>query len=464
MPNLMRCPYCGLLQDEPAGVKTCARCGGALEIEHQPPGAGTYLQVQMELDQVAAPPDRNLERYLLVTLRSPREVPPEEAVPTDAARPPINFTAVLDVSGSMRGEKIQRAKAAVLQAVKYLNPGDIFSLVTFSSQVFVPFAPSTVQAGTYQAVEEALATIKASGMTALSEGLETGIEKAAVYPQDTNLVLLLSDGQANVGVTDLELIGQQAYQARQRGTIVSCLGVGMDYNEALMAEVANQGGGRFYHVQHAHQIPAYLAGELGEAAMLAARDLRLVLDLPPGATLVPLTSLYTVQQADGQAVVSLGDIPCEIELEIPLRLALLGQPAGARLSVQGRLAFTSPAGHALECSLNRVTVRFLPVSDFHLREGVVLPVAERVFAQMKATAVMGLARTLSHQPGKASKQTRSHLARLRAYAHLLGDDREAAEMGQAEAQLHALADKPASAKNLFSLSYRAVRGTKKFDK
>ena len=107
MAKLMRCPYCGLLQDEPSGVKTCARCGGALEYESQPPGQKTYIQVQMELDQVAAPPDRNLERYLLVTVRTPREVPSEEAASTDAGRPPLNFTAVLDVSGSMRGEKLR---------------------------------------------------------------------------------------------------------------------------------------------------------------------------------------------------------------------------------------------------------------------------------------------------------------------------------------------------------------------
>jgi Ca-activated chloride channel family protein len=464
MTKLMRCPYCGLLQDEPSGVKTCARCGGALEYESQPPGQKTYIQVQMELDQVAAPPDRNLERYLLVTVRTPREVPSEEAAPTDAGRPPLNFTAVLDVSGSMRGEKLRQAKAAVLQAVQYLRPGDVFSLVTFSNQIFVPFDPSPVNDGTYQAVQEALETISAGGMTALSQGLETGLEKARTHLQDTNLALLLSDGQANVGVTDLEMIGQQAYQARQGNILVSCLGIGMDYNEALLAEVANQGGGRYYHVQHAHQIPAYLAGELGEAAMLAARDARLHLDLPQGATLIPLSAVYPVQQVDGEAVVTVGDMPCDIELEIPLRLALLGQPSGTRLSIQGRLAFRSPAGNALECPLNRVTIRFLQSGAFQLREGVVMPVAERVFAQMKASSVLGLARTLSHKPAEASQQTRSHLDRLRAYADLLGKERADAEMGQAEAQLHALADKPAAAKNIFSQSYRAMRGTKDFDK
>jgi rubredoxin len=57
MAQLMRCPYCGLLQDEPAGVRTCSRCGGGLEYENQPlPGmTSSYLQVQMEVYRVALP-------------------------------------------------------------------------------------------------------------------------------------------------------------------------------------------------------------------------------------------------------------------------------------------------------------------------------------------------------------------------------------------------------------------------
>ncbi|HNZ63738.1 MAG TPA: hypothetical protein PKH23_05370, partial [Bacillota bacterium] len=63
----------------------------------------------------------------------------------------------------------------------------------------------------------------------------------------------------------------------------------MDYNEALMAEIANQGGGRFYHVTQPHQLALFIAGELGEAASIVAREVELVLNLPPGATVSPLS-------------------------------------------------------------------------------------------------------------------------------------------------------------------------------
>jgi Ca-activated chloride channel family protein len=463
MTQLMRCPYCGLLQDEPSGVKSCARCGGGLEYESTPPGAAPYVQVQMELDQVAAPANQNLERYLLLTIRTPKQVPAEEAAPAVSGRPPLNFSAVLDVSGSMQGEKIQQAKLAVQQAAKYLHSGDTFSLVTFANEIHTPIKPSQVNDGSYQAVERALEQVNAGGMTALCSGLESGIEMAGVHPQDTNLVLLLSDGQANVGETDLEKIGSRAFQARQQGCLVSCLGVGLDYNEALLAEVATQGGGRFYHVQNANQIPAYLAGELGEAALMAAREVKIQLTIPEGATLIPLSAAYPVQQAGGQAVVSVGGIPCDSELEIPLRLALLAQPAGARLSIQGKLEFRSPAGHQLEYPVNRVTLRFVAQDAFHLRQGVVLPVAERVFMQMKANSVLNVARMMAHKPEMAEQQTEVVLTSLRSYAGLLGEERVKKEMDSILEQFSTLTASPAASKQSVSDAHRFIRATKDFN-
>lgn len=461
MSGVMRCPYCGLLQDEPKGVKACSRCGGGLEYEIQPPKQ-TYVQVQMELDQVAAPANINVERYLLVTIRTPKEVPPDEAAPTESGRPPLSFAAVLDVSGSMQGDKIAQAKAAVQQAVQYLRAGDVFSLVTFAQEVECPFEPSVVDGRTYEAVKMALQKIGAGGMTALCGGLEAGIEKAAARRQVTSLVMLLSDGQANVGETDLELIGQRAYQARQQGDIVSCLGIGLDYNEALLAEIATQGGGRFYHVTSARQIPAYLAGELGEVAMLAARDVKIHLDVPEGATLIPLSAAFPVQQTGGRAVVSVGDVPCDTELEIPLRLALLAQSAGTTLSIEGKMCFRSPAGHEIERGVNRVTVRFVAQGTFQPREGVVLPVAERVFAQLKPAGVLRVSRTLAARPQEAGRQAETLLARLRAYADLLGEGRADKEMGEVEEQFSSLTSSPAASKRTTADAQRRIRAGKDF--
>ncbi|MEA3440291.1 MAG: VWA domain-containing protein, partial [Chloroflexota bacterium] len=400
MTRLMRCQYCGLLQDEPVGVKACTRCGGELVFEDRLSDAaqGSYLEAQMELDQVMAPAGQNVDRYLLITLRTPSGVLPEQAAPTESGRLPFNFTAVLDVSGSMHGSKLMHTKEAVRQSMLRLQDGDMLSLATFANEVHCVIEPTEMDPDTRQLVSSALDEITAGGLTALCSGLEMGIEKAATVKQDTNLVLLLSDGQANVGETDLELVGQRGFQGRQRGIIISTLGVGGDYNEALMAEIATQGGGRFYHIKQASQIGAYLTGELGEVAALAARDAEIQLQLPTGAVLFPLSAAYPARQDGDQVVISIGGIPEEVDLEIPLRLSIPSQPVGARLSVEGNVTYLSPAGNPLFTGLNRVTVRFKDAAAYELRDGVIPPVIEQVLKQREAAQVLNFSRAIAIDP------------------------------------------------------------------
>jgi Ca-activated chloride channel family protein len=364
----------------------------------------------------------------------------------------------------MGGQKISQAKEAVRQAVRCLHPEDIFSLVTFSDKVDCPFEPVHVESNVIKAVESALTEISAGGMTALAGGLELGIKNSLKHKQDTNLVMLLSDGQANVGETDLEKIGQMAARARKKGLLVSTLGVGLDYNEALMTEIATQGGGRFYHIKDPGKIPAFVAGELGEVAFLAARDTQLHLTIPAGATLVPLSAAYPVEQHGDQAVVTIGDIPCETELEIPLRLVLLSQAANVRLSVDGSLEFYSPAGNKHNLPVNRVTVRFMDQKAFQHRQGLIQPVAEKVFVQLKAASVLGVARTRSQRPSDAEKVTHTFIESLRQYADLLGEDRAEQETRAAAQDFAVYAASPASSKNAIADAYRTQRSSKDFDK
>jgi len=458
----MRCQYCGLLQDEPAGVKTCARCGGELAFEAEPPPDEqvSYVRVQMELDQVTAPGGRHVDRYLLITIRTPPQVPPEQAAPTETGRQPLGFTAVLDVSGSMRGYKLAQAKEAVREALRRLHDGDLFSLVTFANQATGAFEPAEIDERTRHVVERALQEIGAGGRTALCAGLELGLEKAAAGKRETNLVLLLSDGQANVGETDVEAVGQRGYEARRRGIIVSTLGVGTDYNEALMVEIATQGGGRFYHVLDPAQVGAYMAGELGEAASLAARDARIHLTVPVGAALFPLSPAYQAQQGGGEATVSLGDIPSDIELEVPIRLTLPAQPAPSRLSVEGSLTYRSPAGNRLSTRLNRVTVRFVEPAAFGKRDGVVVPVVEQVLVQMRATNVLGVSRATTKGLAEGRRRAEAGLAALREYAALLGDERGRQAVRAMEAEFAQLRAAPAAAKRAVSQAFARQHKTR----
>ena len=469
MSRLMRCLYCGLLQDEPRGVKTCVRCGGELVFE-QPPPARSYVQAHTELDQISAPAGQIVDRHLVVTIQTPLQIPDDEAAPTTSGREPMSFTAVLDVSGSMHGEKIESAKEAVRQAVRRLHDGDVFSLVTFANDVRTVLKPARMDGRLRKKVERILYKVSAGGRTALCGGLEAGIEAALGTPQETNLVLLLSDGQANVGETDLEKVGERPFEARQSGVTTSTLGVGSDYNEALMVEIATQGGGRFYHVLHAHQIAPYVAGELGEVSALAARDAALHLTLPGGTGLQPFSPAYAVVAsplAGGTegGVVSLGDIPVDTRLEVVLRLLLPPQPAGSRLPIEGALTYRSPAGNDLTMPLNVVTLRFVAPAAFGRRDGAVAPVVERVLEQMKARSVLGTVRSAAVRGrAAADEQARRSVDELRSYASLLGDEKAEELAAEQRHTFAAMAAAPAAAKGAVSRAFSRQRSTKKFDK
>ena len=261
--------------------------------------------------------------------------------------------------------------------------------------------------------------------------------------------------------TDLEAIGQKALDARRRGITTSTLGVGADYNEALMVEIANQGGGRFYHVLKSHQIAAFISGELGEISELAARNAVLNLALPGGTGLEPFAASYAVKS---QSEVSLGDIPIDTELEVVVRLPLPPQPADSRLRIEGSLSYRSPAGHELTTPLNAVTLRYTSPDAFERREGAVLPVVERVLDQMQARGVLDAVRTDAIMGTAAgSAKRRLDVESIRSYASLLGDKAAEKWSGNQAAIYRAMAADVVASKVAAQGAHRRQRSTKHFD-
>jgi hypothetical protein len=149
-----------------------------------------------------------------------------------------------------------------------------------------------------------------------------------------------------------------------------------------------------------------------------------------------------------------------MEMEVPLRLTLFAQPAGTKLSVEGKVAYRSPAGNELATGLNRVTVRFVEPAAFAPRVGVVEPVAERVFAQMKATYVLGVSRAMAMDPAAGLVQSEAGLASLGDYAALLGEERADQELLGLRADMATFQAAPAAAKQMVSNAFARVRGVR----
>ncbi|MFH1529948.1 MAG: VIT domain-containing protein [Pseudomonadota bacterium] len=150
--------------------------------------------------------------------------------------PDKKIVFVVDTSGSMQGEKMERVKAALKYAIERLGDGDRFNIVRFSSDVESVF-PAMKKAGG-EARKEALGFIdsmEAAGGTAIDDALATAL--GGVVESDT-LVIFLTDGEPTVGETDPARIAKNALLVNKLGARIFPFGVGSDLNTTLLDELA----------------------------------------------------------------------------------------------------------------------------------------------------------------------------------------------------------------------------------
>ncbi|MBA2348984.1 MAG: VWA domain-containing protein [Solirubrobacterales bacterium] len=212
-----------------------------------------HLNAHLDIDLVA------LESEDEVTALFELVAPPMPAAEPRAA---ATVQVVLDRSGSMRGDRLDAALGALSALVDRLSPADAFGLVTFDTEVevVVPAGPLTDKA----AVKQAIAGVVSGGMTNLSAGLMRGLQEArrAAGPGGATL-LLLSDGRANEGIVDPDRLAGLAAGAHRERVTTSTIGIGLDYDELLLAAVAGGGQGGHAFAPDGDAAGAVVAGEVG---------------------------------------------------------------------------------------------------------------------------------------------------------------------------------------------------------
>lgn len=219
---------------------------------------------------------------------------------SEGERTPVNVALVIDKSGSMQGEKIEQAKDAALAALNRLASRDVIAVVAFNHTI-----ERIVPGGPYENVPEMrrrIETLRADGQTAIYAAVTQGAAELREFMGEGrfNRVILLSDGQANVGPSqprDLEQLGREL---GGKGISVTTLGLGLGYNEDLMLRLASASDGNHAFVEHPDQLVEIFNREFGDILSVVAQDVEIIIECPEGVK--PLRSLGREATIEGQRV------------------------------------------------------------------------------------------------------------------------------------------------------------------
>ena len=161
----------------------------------------------------------------------------------------LNLSIVLDRSGSMGGQPLFEAKQAAIMMVNKMRPSDQISVVAYDDRADL-IVPSTL-CNNKQAIITAIQNIYEGGLTNLHKGWLMGAEQVAMKKaaKSINRVLLLSDGNANEGLTDVSELKNQCSRLAETNITTSTYGLGSSFNEELMIKMAGAGLGHSYYGQ-----------------------------------------------------------------------------------------------------------------------------------------------------------------------------------------------------------------------
>lgn len=289
------------------------------------------MQISLRTDRTLLRAGAQSVRYLLVSLTAP-------AAPPRAAHLPVHVALVLDRSGSMdESGKFDLARLAVEKSLAMLRAEDLFTLVVYDTEVDVLVEATRATAEAKRLGMQRLRDVGPRGGTDLAAGWHIASRQLAGYVADNAVsrVLMLTDGLANHGITRSEELITIARQLRQQQIATSTFGVGADFDERLLRDVAHEGGGNFYFIQSPPQITDVLTGELGEALEVVVRDAQLQVALPAGVQAEPLNRFRHQHAAgDNELIVSLGDMVSEQEIQLVLKLRFPRGDVGASSGVR----------------------------------------------------------------------------------------------------------------------------------
>lgn len=197
--------------------------------------------------------------------------------------PPSNLVFLVDVSGSMESpERLPLLKSSLKLLVEQLRSQDTVSLVTYASGTQVVLEPTS---GAHKAkIIAALDNLRAGGSTSGAAGITLAYNMAAqgFIKGGINRILLATDGDFNVGITNFDALKNMAEEKRKGGVSLSTLGFGVgNYNDKLMEQLADAGNGNYSYIDTLNEGQKVLVDEMTSTLATIAKDVKIQIEFNP---------------------------------------------------------------------------------------------------------------------------------------------------------------------------------------
>ncbi len=287
------------------------------------------LQLNCSLNRVAVKQGASAVVFVAIDVLPPLRAKVRKA--------PVMVALAIDCSISMTGEKLERAIDASRELAKVLGPKDALGVIAFSDKARVVMPMTAAPAPAF--VDDHLKVLAADGQTNLFEALRaclTMLKEAAGGGGRVARALVLTDGQPTVGKKDDASFEKLAGKFREAGLAISAMGVGPDYNEALLTRLASTSGGSWHHIETSLRGLGPALGEEVEqmgGTIMQAPELRGT--LLPGAsvlqafTIVPMLAAVDLGASDrGSVRVPIPDLAAGSNQTVVLRVRVPPLAAG----------------------------------------------------------------------------------------------------------------------------------------
>lgn len=278
----------------------------------------------------------------------------KDAAPSAASRRPLNLSLVLDRSGSMAGTPLKQAIRAAQDLAGELSAEDRVSVVIYDDNVDTIVPPTLAK--DKAAIVTRIGKVSAGGCTNLSGGWLEGCKhvKAHSTGEQVNRVLLLTDGQANVGVTNPDVLLKTAAEKAAEGVVTTTLGFGKGFNEDLLIGMARAAEGNFYFIESPEDVAQVFKIELEGLSSVIGQNL--VVTVQPGAAAEggSVLNKYRIEERGDDLVVKLGDVYA-VEDKL-LAMELLVRPKAEGTITVAKVSYTYDA--VVEGAIKEISGQF----------------------------------------------------------------------------------------------------------